>query len=103
VKKLISDLPLYSNYTLYINDPCQDYAIKRASQGIYTFDWYDVHRINNRINMYEIWSKPSDPLKLNSLSSEILKIIGEIRFPIRFSDFERIDVFKYFKCAIDFC
>ena len=102
-KVLISDLPIRGEYKLFFDVPRQDYAIKRASQGLYTYDWFDVHRINNKINMYEIWSKPSNPLKINDLSSEILKLIGEIRFPIRFSDYRKIEVSKYFICAKDFC
>ena len=94
-------LPKISGSVLLVDLPRPDDYIELAEKGFYTYDWCDVHRTKEKLNKYEIQTKPTCPIKLNDLPKMIRNVIGEMAMPVKFEEIREVDVCAYIECVDD--
>ena len=93
-------LPKISNCILLIDPPRPNDYVELAEKGFYTYDWADVHRNKDKLNRYEIQSKPTCPIRIDDLPGAISNVIVDIAMPLKFEELGEIDVCAYLECFV---
>jgi hypothetical protein len=96
--KHISQKPIPDNEVA--QDLYSDF-FNHASQGIYGFDWSDIHRIEKwQSNKYELIARPTTPLLVSDLPNDLQSVLSATKLHgVRFSESKAIDVTAYLKCV----
>ena len=94
-------MPKVSDCELLVDLPRPDDYIELSEKGFYTYDWTDVHRTKNKLDKYEIHSRPITPIKLDQLPNLIREVVKNISIPIKFSELNEIDVGTYLDCKYE--
>jgi hypothetical protein len=97
--ELLDGLPIRGHHELRIVVPRPDDYIRWANQGLFTYDWTDVHRTAGLIRKYEAFSRPTNAISVAEIPMGLRSLLEGVRFlNLRFSEAPTIDVPAVFQC-----
>jgi hypothetical protein len=93
-------LPIRGTAVMLVSLPRPDDYMAFAAQGLFAYDWADVHRsARDWSGVYELYARPDRPISACDMPVQFQSLLREsVVGSIRFSSSSRIDVRTLYAC-----